>query len=376
MSADSDMEKTEDPTGKKLEDAAEKGNIARSRDLATAFVLMGSSLGLLVFGAQLSEATLAVCRRLFSLNLKDINDPYQMFTGLGSAVTEVMPPFLKLCAVIAIASVVGNTLLGGYNFTWYGASFRASKLDPLAGIKRMFGMQSLVELIKSILKVLVVGGGAYILLDIFFDDIMALSLMSSPDDIISAMYLLGWMFFGLCASTLLIAAVDAPYQAWNHNNQMKMTKQEVKDEYKNSEGNPEIKSRIRGMQIQISRRRMMQEVPQADVIVTNPTHYSVALKYEQGKNRAPVVVAKGVDKMAFYIRQIADAHKVPIIESPALARSIYYTTEIDSPIPEQLFAAVAQVLAYVYQLKMYKRGRGTKPKALAKDLPIPEGFRH
>lgn len=376
MSADSDMEKTEDPTGKKLSDAAEKGNIARSRDLATAFVLMGSSLALLVFGAQLAEATLTVCRRLFSLNLKDINDPYQMFTGLGSAVNEVMPPFLKLCAVIALAGVVGNTLLGGYNFTWYGASFRISKLDPFAGIKRMFGMQSLVELIKSILKVLVVGGGAYILLDIFFDDIMALSLMSSPDDIISAMYLLGWMFFGLCASTLLIAAVDAPYQAWNHNNQMKMTKQEVKDEYKNSDGNPEIKSRIRGMQIQISRRRMMQEVPQADVIVTNPTHYSVALKYEQGKNRAPVVVAKGVDQMAFYIRQIADAHKVPIIESPALARSIYYTTEIDSPIPEQLFAAVAQVLAYVYQLKMYKRGRGSKPKALAKDLPIPEGFRH
>jgi flagellar biosynthetic protein FlhB len=370
------MEKTEDPTGKKLSDAAEKGNIARSRDLATAFVLMGSSLALLVFGAQLAEATLNVCRRLFSLNLKDINDPYQMFTGLGSAVNEVMPPFLKLCAVIALAGVVGNTLLGGYNFTWYGASFRISKLDPFAGIKRMFGMQSLVELIKSILKVLVVGGGAYILLDIFFDDIMALSLMSSPDDIISAMYLLGWMFFGLCASTLLIAAVDAPYQAWNHNNQMKMTKQEVKDEYKNSDGNPEIKSRIRGMQIQISRRRMMQEVPQADVIVTNPTHYSVALKYEQGKNRAPVVVAKGVDQMAFYIRQIADAHKVPIIESPALARSIYYTTEIDSPIPEQLFAAVAQVLAYVYQLKMYKRGRGSKPKALAKDLPIPEGFRH
>ena len=120
----------------------------------------------------------------------------------------------------------------------------------------------------------------------------------------------------------------------------------------------------------------MQEVPQADVIVTNPTHYSVALKYEQGRNRAPVVVAKGVDQMAFYIRQIAESHKVPIIQSPALARSIYYTTEIDSPIPEQLFAAVAQVLAYVYQLKVYKRGRGSKPKPLAKDLPIPEGFRH
>ena len=376
MSADSDMEKTEDPTGKKLEEAAEKGNIARSRDLATAFVLMGSSLGLLVFGAQLAHAMLAVCRRFFSLNLKDIHDPYQMFTGLGNAVQEVTPPFLKLCAIIAIAGFVGNILLGGFNFTWYGASFRASKMDPLAGIKRMFGMQSLVELLKSILKVLVIGGVAYLLLDIFFEDIMALSLMSSPDDILSAMNLLGWMFFGLCASTLVIAAVDAPYQKWSHHNQMKMTKQEVKDEYKNSDGNPEIKARIRSMQMQISRRRMMQEVPTADVIVTNPTHYSVALKYEQGKNRAPVVVAKGVDQMAFYIRQIAESHKVPIIQSPELARSIYYTTEVDSPIPEQLFAAVAQVLAYIYQLKVYKRGRGSKPKPLAKDLPIPEGFRH
>ncbi len=376
MAADSDMEKTEDPTGKKLDEAAEKGNIARSRDMATAFVLMGSSLALLVFGAQLADAVLMVCRRLLSLDQKDIQDPNQMFAGLGNAVMAVMPPFMAISAVILIAAFVGNILLGGFNFTWYGASFRGSKLDPLAGIKRMFGMQALVELLKSILKVLVIAGCSYALLTIFFGDIMALSLMSSPDDIISAMYLLGWMFFGLCASTLLIGIVDAPYQKWHHHNQMKMTKQEVKDEYKNSEGNPEIKGRIRSMQIQMSRRRMMQDVPTADVIVTNPTHYSVALKYEQGKTRAPVVVAKGVDQMAFYIRQIADAHKIPIIESPALARSIYYTTEVEAPIPEQLFAAVAQVLAYVYQLKIYKRGRGNKPKPLAKDLPIPEGFRH
>jgi flagellar biosynthetic protein FlhB len=150
----------------------------------------------------------------------------------------------------------------------------------------------------------------------------------------------------------------------------------VKDEYKNSEGNPEIKGRIRGLQIQMSRRRMMQAVPTADVVVTNPTHYAVALKYDHGKQRAPVVVAKGVDEMAMYIRQIAEANKVPIIRSPALARSVYHTTELDHPIPEQLFSAVAQILAYVYQLKVYRRGKGQKPKALAKDLPIPEGFRH
>lgn len=376
MAADSDMEKTEDPTSKKLSDAAEKGNIARSRDLATAMVLLGSSLGILVYGAELAEATLQVCRRLLSLNLKDVQDPTMMTAAAHAALIAVTPAFLKLCLVILIAGMVGNTLLGGYNFTWYGASFRPDKLNPLAGLKRMFSLNSLIELVKGVLKVAVVSGCAYFLLKIFFDDIMALSLMTSPDDIAASLYLLCWMFVGLCASTLLIAAIDAPYQKWNHHNQMKMTKQEVKDEYKNSEGNPEIKGRIRGLQMQMSRRRMMQAVPTADVVVTNPTHYAVALKYEHGKQRAPVVVAKGVEDMAMYIRQIAEANKVPIIRSPALARSVYHTTELDHPIPEQLFSAVAQVLAYVYQLKVYRRGKGQKPKALARDLPIPEGFRH
>jgi len=376
MAADSDMEKTEEPTSKKLDEAAEKGNIARSQELATALVLLGSSVGILIFGKEVANTTLTVCKRLLSLNYKDIFDENSMFTAMSAALIEVSIPLFKLFLVIAVAGVIGNTLLGGYNFTWYGASFRPSKLSPLAGFKRMFGLQSLVELFKSVLKVVVVAGVAYILLVVFFDDIMALSLMSSPEDIAAAVYLLSWMFFGLCASMLIIAAVDAPYQSWNHHKQLMMTKQEVEDEYKNSEGNPEIKGRIRRMQIQMSRRRMMEAVPTADVVVTNPTHYAVALKYEHGKFRAPVVVAKGVEQMALYIRQIADANKVPIIESPALARSIYFTTEVEHPIPEQLFAAVAQVLAYVYQLKAYRRGKASKPKNLAKELPIPEGFRH
>lgn len=376
MAADSDMEKTEDPTSKKLEQAAEKGNIARSKELATALVLLGSSVGILVFGKEVANTTLTVCKRLLSLNYKDIFDENAMFTAMGASLVEVSIPLFKLFTVIAIAGVLGNILLGGYNFTWYGASFRPSKLNPLAGLKRMVGLQALVELLKSALKVVVVAGVAYVLLLVFFDDIMALSLMSSPEDIAAAVYLLAWMFFGLCSSMLIIAAVDAPYQTWNHHQQMMMTKQEVEDEYKNSEGNPEVKGRIRRLQIQMSRRRMMEAVPTADVVVTNPTHYAVALKYEHGKFKAPVVVAKGVDQMAMYIRQIADANKVPIVESPALARSIYFTTELDHPIPEQLFAAVAQVLAYVYQLKAYRRGKASRPKILAKELPIPEGFRH
>lgn len=374
--SDSDMEKTEQPTGKKLSDAAEKGNIARSRDLATALVLMGSSIGILIFGEELAQRMLDVTRRLLSLNAKDISDTNSMFTGLGEGVALMTPPLLKLMAVITVAGIIGNTLLGGYNFAWYGASFRASRMDPLAGIKRMFSMQSVVELLKSILKVAVVCGCAYILLKIYFPDIMALSLMTAPMDIETAMDLLAWMFFGLCASTILVAAVDAPYQKWHHMQQMLMSKQEVKDEYKNTEGNPEIKGRIRSMQMQMSRRRMMQEVPKADVVVTNPTHYAVALKYEHGKQRAPVVVAKGVDDVAMFIRQIAEANGVPIIRSPALARSVYHTTDLDHPIPEQLFSAVAQVLAYVYQLKNYKKGKASKPKPLARELPIPDEFKY
>jgi flagellar biosynthesis protein FlhB len=374
--ADESAEKTEQPTAKKLQDAAEKGQIARSKDMGTAFVLIGSAAALLVFGKMLAIAVLDVGQRMLQLNSKDIFETNSMFTAWGAVGERVIPPLAGIFLFILIAALVGNTLLGGFNFSWQAAGPKASKMNPLNGFKRMFGLQALVELIKSILKVLVVVGIAYLLLKVFFFDIMALSLMSEPNNIESAMYFIGWLFLGLCASVSVIAMVDAPYQKWNHIKQLKMSLQEIKDEYKNSEGDPQIKARIRRTQMQMSMKRMMQEVPKADVIVTNPTHYAIALKYDQGKFRAPVVVAKGVDEVAMHIRKIANEHKVPVIESPALARSIYHTTQLDHPIPEQLFSAVAQVLAYVYQLKMYKKGKGSRPKSLAKELPIPEDYRH
>ena len=374
--ADESAEKTEQPTSKKLQDAADKGQVARSKDMGTAFVLIGSAVAILVFGKMLAMAVLDVCQRMLSLNAKDIFETNSMFTAWGPIGERLLPPLAGIFSIILLAAFVGNTLLGGFNFSWQAAGPKASKMNPLNGFKRMFGLQALVELLKSILKVLVVVGIAYLLLKMFFFDIMALSLMSEPNNIESAMYFLAWLFLGLCASVSVIAMVDAPYQKWHHIEQLKMSLQEIKDEYKNSEGDPQIKARIRRTQMQMSMKRMMQEVPKADVIVTNPTHYAIALKYDQGKFRAPVVVAKGVDEVAMHIRKIANEHKVPVIESPALARSIYHTTELDHPIPEQLFAAVAQVLAYVYQLKMYKKGKGQRPKALAKNLPIPEGYRH
>ena len=374
--ADDSAEKTEQPTPKKLQDAAKKGQIARSKDLGTAFVLIGSATALLIFGKMLAMAMLDIGQRLLRLNHKDIFEPNAMFTAWGAVIERLAVPMAGIFAIILLAAFIGNTLLGGFNFSWEAAGPKLSKMDPLKGFKRMFGIQAAVELLKSILKVVVVVGIAYLLLKLFFDDIMALSLMSEPNNIESAMYFLAWLFLGLCASVSVIALVDAPYQTWNHIRQLKMSLQEIKDEYKNSEGDPHIKARIRRTQMQMSMKRMMQEVPKADVIVTNPTHYAVALKYDQGKFRAPLVVAKGVDEVALHIRKIAAEHKIPVIESPMLARSVYHTTELDHPIPEQLFAAVAQVLAYVYQLNMYKKGKGSRPKALAKELPIPEDYRH
>lgn len=374
--ADESTEKTEQPTPKKLQDAAKKGQIARSKDMGTAFVLIGSAAAILVFGKMLAMAMLDITQRMLRLTPKDIFEPNSMFTAWGAAGERLAAPLAGIFLIILIAAFIGNCLLGGFNFSWEAAGPKLSKMSPIQGFKRMFGLQALVELLKSILKVIVVVGIAYLLLKLFFFDIMALSLMSEPNNIESAMYFLAWLFLGLCASVSVIAIVDAPYQKWNHIKQLKMSLQEIKDEYKNSEGDPQIKARIRRTQMQMSMKRMMQEVPKADVIVTNPTHYAVALKYDQGKFRAPVVVAKGVDEVALHIRKIAKEHKVPVIESPALARSIFHTTELDHPIPEQLFAAVAQVLAYVYQLNMYKKGKGSRPKTLAKELPIPEGYRH
>lgn len=376
MAEDSGAEKTEQPTPKKLQDAAKKGQIARSKDLGTSFVLISSAAAMLMFGKMLAVGVLNVGQRMMHLDQKDMFETNSMFTAWSEVGQELLPPLAAIFAFILVAAFIGNCLLGGFNFSWEAAGPKASKMSPLKGFKRMFGLQALVELGKAILKVAVVVTVAYLLLKLFFMDIMALSLMSEPNNIESALYVLAWLFLGLCSSTFIIAVVDAPYQVWNHTKQLKMSLQEIKDEHKNSEGSPEIKARIRRTQMQMSMKRMMQEVPTADVIVTNPTHFAVALKYDQGKFRAPVVVAKGVDEVAMHIRKIGNEHKVPVIESPALARSIFYTTELDHPIPEQLFAAVAQVLAYVYQLKMYKKGKGSRPKNLARELPIPADYRH
>ncbi|AXR05754.1 flagellar biosynthesis protein FlhB [Salinimonas sediminis] len=373
--ADDAQEKTEDPTSKKLDEARKKGQIARSRELSTALVLIVSGLMFMLIGGMIAKAVFGVTQRMFSLSRDETYDPSHMFVAGGEALMTVAGPVLIYMIIAMVAGIYGSVALGGYNFSWESAAPKANKINPINGFKRMFGMNALVELLKAFAKFGVIGGLAIGALLYYKNEALHLDMELYPLNIFHAMDMLEWAFLLLTLGMIPIAAIDVPYQIYKHNKEMKMSKQEIKDEHKNAEGDPQVKGRIRRLQYQAAANRMMQEVPEADVIVTNPTHYSVALKYEENGNRAPVVVAKGVDELAMHIRKIATAHDVPLVASPMLTRAIYYSTEVDHEIPHKLFMAVAQILAYVFQLRAYKAGKGKKPKPVKKDLPIPPELR-
>ncbi|GBL04034.1 flagellar biosynthesis protein FlhB [Glaciecola sp. KUL10] len=374
--ADNDsFEKTEEPTAKKLEDARKKGQIARSKELSTTLVLISSAVALLSIGSMLASAMYTVFRRSFILSRDETYDKDHMFQILDMSVSESSTPVLIFMVIALVGGFYGNIAMGGFNFTWQSAAPKANRLSPVQGFKRMFGVEALVELLKGIAKVGVIMLMAYISLIVFKDEALHLDMELYPLSIFHALEMIEWAFLLLCLGMIPIAIIDVPFQSHKHHKEMKMTLQEVKDERKNSEGDPQTKGRIRRLQYQASANRMMQDVPSADVIVTNPTHYSVALKYEDNGERAPVLVAKGIDELAMHIRKIGGAHGIPIIESPMLARAIYYSTEANQEIPHKLFMAVAQVLAYVYQLKAYKKGKGKRPKPLKKEFDIPPELR-
>lgn len=376
MAEGSDQEKTEEPTSKKLEDARKKGQIARSKETGTVVVLIMSAISLIIYGPEIGMGLKRVMARLLDLNRTEAFDTTKMFAVWGDIANELWFGMTMFVLVILVAAFIGNTFLGGFNFSWSAAAPQANKLSPAKGLVRMFGPQAAIELFKGLLKFLLVAVTAVLLINFYFYEILHLSLETAPSNIQHALTMLAWMFLGLSCTLILVAVVDAPFQLWNHNKQLKMTLQEVKDEYKNSEGDPQIKARIRRTQREMSQRRMMQDVPDADVIVTNPTHYSVALKYDTDRAGAPIVLAKGIDEIALQIRKIAKEHDVPILESPMLTRSLFHTTDIGQQIPDQLFIAVAQVLAYVYQLKQFSKGRGKRPKKPSAQPPIPDELKY
>ncbi|WP_018983416.1 flagellar biosynthesis protein FlhB [Salinimonas chungwhensis] len=369
------QEKTEEPTEKKLKDAREKGQLARSKELSTALVLIVSAFMFLMMGNVIAEDIYLMTQRMFTLSRDETYDVSHMFSASGEALMSVAWPVVAYMIVSMLAGVYGSVALGGYNFSWKSAAPKASKLSPVSGFKRMLGPNALVEMFKAIAKFFVIGAIAVGALIFFKDEALHLDQELYPLNLFHAMGMLEWAFLFLTLGMIPIALIDVPYQSFKHNKEMKMSKQEIKDEHKNAEGDPQVKGRIRNLQFQAAANRMMQDVPDADVVVTNPTHYSVAIKYEEDGNRAPVVVAKGQDQLAMHIRKIATAHDVPLIPSPMLARAIFYSTEVNDEVPNKLFMAVAQVLAYVYQLRAYKAGKAKRPKPLKKDLPIPEELR-
>jgi len=370
MAEDSDLEKTEQPSQQRLDKAREEGQVARSHELTTFVLLMAGGAGLWLMGSTITEKLLKVLRDGLTLDKRMTYDPEYLLPHLHHLSNDALMALVPLLFTLLVAALIAPMLLNGWLFTLQPLQPKFSKLDPIAGIGRMFSAHSLVELLKAIAKALVVCGvGAWVIWN-NRDDVMM--LMTQPlASAIPAMGDLMWgCFIAIMGGMLLIAAVDVPFQLYDHNKKLMMTKEEVRQEAKESEGNPEVKGRIRKMQREMAQRRMMSEIPTADVVVTNPTHYSVALRYSENGMRAPVVVAKGMHLTAARIREIATEHNIPILEAPPLARALYKHTELGDAIPEALYTAVAEVLAYIYQLRRYRKEGGTQPIE-PNDLPVP-----
>ena len=371
------QERTEQPTPKRLREAREKGQIARSRELNTVMALLAAAIAFLMIGESMVASLSEMMRQSFVIERADIFDDKVLFPSFLNTVVEEFWAMLPFALVMVVVAVLSSISLGGWGFSTKSLAFKASKLNPIKGMSRVFGWRGVLEMLKGLAKFLLVTAVALVLLNTMGDRYLGLGTEPLMQGIAHAGDLLTWAFLVLSAVLILVAVVDVPFQIWDHQRQLKMTKQEVKEEHKQTEGSPEVKGRQRQIQMQMAQQRMMEEVPEADVVITNPTHYAVALRYESEKMGAPVVVAKGSELVAARIRSLASEHDVPVLSAPPLARALYFNAEVGDAIPEGLYRAVAQVLAYVYQLRqgpIYNRD-GVTPEAMT-DLPIPDDLQH
>ncbi len=367
---DQSQEKTEEATPKRLEKAREDGQAPRSKELTTTAVLLAGSLSLLWFGGFLSNNMAEVARFNFDISRDSIFDTSFMLGQLGSSFMYAFIGLIPIFCILLIAAIVGPIALGGWLFSIKSLMPKINRMNPLEGLKRMFSVKALVELAKALGKVVLIMVLAVILLKSLEGELMALAYEDISISIIHSLEMSAWIAIALSMVTIFIAMVDVPFQIWENAKKLKMTLQDVKDEMKDTDGKPEVKGRIRQLQQEIANRKMMAAVPEADVVITNPTHYSVAIKYDPDSMETPILLAKGVEASALKIREIANMHKIDIIESPALARSIYHTTKLDEDIPKGLYIAVAKVLAYVFQLRHFRQGLAKRPTfPYAIDIP-------
>ncbi|NMG76724.1 flagellar biosynthesis protein FlhB [Aromatoleum diolicum] len=370
MAEDSDLEKTEQPSSRRLEQAREEGQIPQSRELSTFLVLITGVSGLWLMGGWISGRILGLLREGFHIERAVAFDTRLMLASLGGQFTDALLTMLPLFAILLVAAVAAPILIGGFVFSPKALGLKLDRMDPIQGLGRMFSMHGLAELVKSLMKAAIVGGvGAFA---VWREHEHIFTLMTEtvesavPDFLQTVLFSALLIIMGLA----ILALIDVPFQLWQYNKKLRMTKEEVKRESKEQEGDPHVKARIRSMQREMARRRMMAEVPKADVVVTNPTHFSVALKYDAKKMGAPIVVAKGRGEVALKIRELAKEHKVPLLEAPPLARALYKHCELEQAVPGALYTAVAEVMAYVYQLNHWMANGGLPPAVPGK-LPVP-----
>ena len=362
------QEKTEAPSEKRLREAREKGQVARSRELATVLLLLGAGLYFYTLGDGLAQQFAALLHDGLSFKRDPAYDMGVAFQHIGRLFLEAWGLLWPFLAVMTVLSVAASIVIGGWNFAPRALAPNFAKLNPISGLKRLFSLRSAMELVKALLKVLLVGVVAAGVIWSLLGQILQLGQADVLPSLAQSGELLTWAFILISLSLIVVAMIDVPYQLWSHMEQLKMTRQELKEEHKQQEGDPQIRARIRQAQREMAQRRMLQQVPEADVVVTNPTHFAVALKYDPASMNAPVVLARGEDQFALQIRAVARRHAVPVIEAPALARALYYSTPENSEIPEALYRAVVVVLRYVYSL----RDGQPQPMPDFEHLPVPE----
>ncbi len=372
MAEDTGQERTEQPTPRRLQQAREKGQVPTSRELNTMLMMLLSGAGILIMGPGVVDNFLQMFRTHLVISREHVFDISAMPAMLKEGIVDALLTLTPFFILMILAAVAGSLIMGGVTFSPQALSFKWDKLNPITGLGRVFSKKGLLELIKALIKFLIIGATAIAFLYTQLDVYLGLGKEPLVQALPHMANLLIWSFLAVASALVLIALIDVPFQIWDYTQQLKMTFQEIKDENKDTEGNPDVRSRIKQVQREMAQRRMMAEVPNADVIITNPEHYSVAIKYDQDSMAAPVVVAKGVDVIAMQIRSIARQHEVPILQAPPLARALHHTTEIDEEIPAALYLAVAQVLAYIFKLRTDPNWFKYKKEHKITDLPIPD----
>jgi len=367
--SESGQEKSEEPTSKKLDDARKKGQIARSRDFNTMVIIALAATVLLVTGKVMIADLSLLMTEYFQPSRQDIYDPIGVVRWFYGAIFDALWLLVPFLAMMFVSALFAPIVIGGWAFSVETITPKLSKLNPIKGLKKIFSAKGLMELVKALAKFLLVAATSLAVIWVNTDDYLQLGNMPMKPALRQAGELIAWAFLLVTIALIIISAIDVPFQMWDHKKQMKMTLQEVKDEMKNTDGKPEVKAKIRQKQREMADARMMDAVPDADVVITNPTHFAIALKYDPDNMRAPLVLAKGGDFVAANIRRVASANEILLLESPPLARALYHTTNIGEEIPHGLYVAVAQVLAYVFQLRDVQKNGGKKPTQPQTEIP-------